>query len=223
MPSLYFFLTPLPRHNFPTHNLYPNDCAWLHIPTFFYTKSVHHALFRVKQKCWPSWGRYKVMPFAVLGCRVWEGEHSVFFLHFAICQNVLRLFQPCHQYIEGNLLHNLMASSINQYLESVWMNVLGFVFGGGTVRIKETICYTCSCSFCIVRSFPRMALSCTIRLCSSSMLSTSSLPMRYCSFISWSLSSPVIYTALKGTLRRETAVFHNRARGINHRLLCCVK
>lgn len=57
---------------------------------------------------------------------------------------------------------------------------------------RETTVNTCSCSFCMVRSFPRMALSCTIRLCSSSMLSSSSLPMRYCSFISWFLSSPVI-------------------------------
>lgn len=51
---------------------------------------------------------------------------------------------------------------------------------------------TCNCSFWIVRSFPRIALSCTIRLCSSSMLSSSSLPMRYCNFMSWFRSSPVI-------------------------------
>lgn len=51
---------------------------------------------------------------------------------------------------------------------------------------------TCNCSFWIVRSLPRIALSCTIRLCSSSMLSSSSLPMRYCNFMSWFRSSPVI-------------------------------
>lgn len=65
-----------------------------------------------------------------------------------------------------------------------------------TDNFRVVTCYTavntCSCSFCMVRSFPRIALSCTIRLCSSSMLSSSSLPMRYCSFISWFLSSPVI-------------------------------